>query len=302
MKITETYTSVTETHVKIDIYTPNVILRHKGIIQIHHGLCEYSDRYQRFAEFLSHEGYVVVVSDFPVHGTSLHNYEQGYFGQGRAIDTLVEDMHRLRSIIVKRFPELSYFVIGIEFGSLVVRKYLATYGEYVDGAILIGTCMKSGAFYRVLPMIRVSTLIHGGMYRSSRLKRSLDAFMQRGINGNYKTDDLSEWQQYVDDPMTDFVYTNQAYQDIMEYIDFTSQRDNIKKIPNYLPILLLSGKDDNFSHQGKDILTLYSIMQSMSFTDVEYKIYDDKQDILHVINKRAIFKDILNWLLARTYV
>ena len=229
MKITETYTSVTETHVKIDIYTPNVILRHKGIIQIHHGLCEYSDRYQRFAEFLSHEGYVVVVSDFPGHGTSLHNYEQGYFGQGRAIDTLVEDMHRLRSIIVKRFPELSYFVIGIEFGSLVVRKYLATYGEYVDGAILIGTCMKSGAFYRVLPMIRVSTLIHGGMYRSSRLKRSLDAFMQRGINGNYKTDDLSEWQQYVDDPMTDFVYTNQAYQDIMEYIDFTSQRDNIKK-------------------------------------------------------------------------
>lgn len=302
MKITETYTSVTETHVKIDIYTPNVILRYKGIIQIHHGLCEYSDRYQRFAEFLSHEGYVVVVSDFPGHGTSLHNYEQGYFGQGKAIDTLVEDMQRLRSIMIKRFPELSYFVIGIEFGSLVVRKYLSTYGEYVDGAVLIGTCMKSSSFYRVLSSIKMSTLFHGGMHRSLKLKKYFETFMHRGIEGNYKTDDPGEWQRYVDDPMTDFIYTNQACHDIMEYIDFTSQRDNIKKIPNYMPILLLAGKDDNFSHQGKDVEALYSIMQAMDFKDVEYKIYDEKQDILHSANKRAIFKDILNWLLERTYV
>lgn len=302
MKITETFTSVTETHVKFDIYTPNVILRYKGIIQIHHGMCEYSDRYQQFAEFLSHEGYVVVVSDFPGHGTSLHNFEQGYFGQGNAIDTLVEDMQKLRSIMIRRFPELSYFLIGIEFGSLVVRKYLTTYGQYVDGAILIGTCMKSSTFYHILPMIKLSTLCHGNMYRSARLKKSFDTFMQHGIKGNYKTDDLDEWQQYVDDPMTDFVYTNQAYQDIMNYVDFTSQHDNIKKIPNYLPILLLAGKDDNFSHSGKDIKKLYSIMESMSFADVEYKIYDDKQDILHAMDKRTVFKDILHWLMARTYV
>ena len=52
MKLTETYTSLTQTHIKFDIYQPNVILRYKGIIQLHHGLCEHSDRYQKFAEYL----------------------------------------------------------------------------------------------------------------------------------------------------------------------------------------------------------------------------------------------------------
>lgn len=302
MKISETYTSVTATHVKFDLYTPNVILRYKGIIQIYHGLCEYSDRYQKFAEFLSHEGYIVVVTDFPGHGTSLNDFEQGYFGQGKAIDTLVEDMQRLRGIMLKRFPELSFFVIGINFGSLVVRKYLSVYGEYVDGAILIGTCLKSKSYYHALSLVKISTLLHGNMHRSSVLKKSLDTYLQRGMKGNYKTDDSNEWQLYLDDPMTDFIYTNQAYRDILEYIDYTSQKENIKKIPNYTPIYLLSGSRDNFSHQGKDIKKLYDIFQSLSFRDIQYKIYDKKQDILHEINKREIFKDILVWLTERTYV
>ena len=63
MRFTETYTSGTHTSIKFDIYQPNVILRYKGIIQIHHGLCEYSERYKKFAEYLSHEGFIVVVSD-----------------------------------------------------------------------------------------------------------------------------------------------------------------------------------------------------------------------------------------------
>ena len=37
MKLTETYTSLTQTHIKFDIYQPNVILRYKGIIQLQHG-------------------------------------------------------------------------------------------------------------------------------------------------------------------------------------------------------------------------------------------------------------------------
>ena len=75
MKLTETYTSLTQTHIKFDIYQPNVILRYKGIIQLHHGLCEHSDRYQKFAEYLSHEGFIVVVPDFPGHGKSLYHFD-----------------------------------------------------------------------------------------------------------------------------------------------------------------------------------------------------------------------------------
>ena len=38
MRITETYTSCMHVHVRYHIYQPKVILRVKGVIQIHHGM------------------------------------------------------------------------------------------------------------------------------------------------------------------------------------------------------------------------------------------------------------------------
>lgn len=42
------------------------MIRYKAIIQIHHAMGEHSGRYERFAEYLAHDGFVVVVSDFRV--------------------------------------------------------------------------------------------------------------------------------------------------------------------------------------------------------------------------------------------
>ena len=179
MKLTETYTSLTQTHIKFDIYQPNVILRYKGIIQLHHGLCEHSDRYQKFAEYLSHEGFIVVVPDFPGHGTSLYHFEQGYFGSGNALDTLIEDMQRLRHIIAKRYEDLPYFMIGVDFGSLVLLKYAMTYGDYINGMIMLGTCMKNNFYYRMKTSVDLNILLHGQMNRSRVIKKAVDLFLQK---------------------------------------------------------------------------------------------------------------------------
>ena len=90
MKYSETFTSTTKTHVNFDIYLPTVMIRYKAIIQIHHAMGEHLGRYQRFAEYLAHDGFVVVVSDFPGHGMSLYNYVQGYFGFGLRICSVLE--------------------------------------------------------------------------------------------------------------------------------------------------------------------------------------------------------------------
>lgn len=239
MKLTETYTSLTQTHIKFDIYQPNVILRYKGIIQLHHGLCEHSDRYQKFAEYLSHEGFIVVVPDFPGHGTSLYHFEQGYFGSGNALDTLIEDMQRLRHIIAKRYEDLPYFIIGVDFGSLVLLKYAMTYGDYINGMILLGTCLKNNFYYRMKAIVDLNILLHGQMNRSRVIKRAVDLFLQKNLNGCYKMSNQKEVQLYQEDPLSDFVYTNQAYHDILEYIKYVSDEDHLKHIPDYLPVLLL---------------------------------------------------------------
>ncbi len=42
---------------------------------------------------------------------------------GNALDTLVEDIQRLRHIITKRYEDLPYFMLGVDLGSLVLLKY-----------------------------------------------------------------------------------------------------------------------------------------------------------------------------------
>ena len=303
MKLTETYTSLTQTHIKFDIYQPNVILRYKGIIQLHHGLCEHSDRYQKFAEYLSHEGFIVVVSDFPGHGTSLYQFEQGYFGKGNALDTLVEDIQRLRHIVTKRYEDLPYFMLGVDLGSLVLLKYAGVYGDYINGMILLGTCMKNSFYYRMKMIVDFNILLHGQMNHSRVIKKAIDLFLQRNLNGNYKMTNTKEVNLYMEDPLTDFVYTNQAYRDILDYIKYTSDEEHLKQIPQYLPVYLLSGGFDNLTRNGKDTIKLYKILKENGLKDLSYKIFDNRrQDILHENNYREVYHNIMNWLDERTYM
>ena len=54
----------------------------KGVIQISHGMAEYSNRYARFALELCKAGYAVFVSDHIGHGSSVTDRDMlGFFGE-----------------------------------------------------------------------------------------------------------------------------------------------------------------------------------------------------------------------------
>ncbi|MFQ6793891.1 alpha/beta fold hydrolase [Thomasclavelia sp.] len=304
MLTTETFTSVTATHVKFDIYLPTVMIRYKAIVQIHHAMSEYSDRYKKFAEYLAHEGYVVVVSDFPGHGTSLYNFEQGYFGAGDATKTLVEDMHRLRNIMAARYPELPYFMIGNQFGSLVLRQYLAKYGDFVQGVVLMGTCGKQHFIRLKKLIIKGDALIKGNMHRSNTISKNIiNKLLSEDKNANYQTGDDRELKLYLEDPFTGFIYTNNAYRQIFDIIKNVSLNENIKKIPNYVSMLIVSGIKDPFGKFGIGPTWLYETLKAQGQKDITLKLYKDSHnDLLHDKQRLEIYQDILDWLNNRTYV
>ena len=127
------------THVHYAIYLPKIVIRYRAIVQIHHGLEEYHERYHKFATFLANHGYVVVAADFAGHGQSLKDFAQGQFSDFDGTISLVEDVEKLRGIISTRYPSLPYFMIGYQLGSVVLKKYIATFGQKIDGCILLGT-------------------------------------------------------------------------------------------------------------------------------------------------------------------
>ena len=62
----------------------------KGIIQISHGMTEYTCRYDYFANKLTEHGFIVYAHDHRGHGeTSKEDEERGYIADNEGFDMLV---------------------------------------------------------------------------------------------------------------------------------------------------------------------------------------------------------------------
>ncbi|MFV0394580.1 MAG: serine aminopeptidase domain-containing protein [Coprobacillaceae bacterium] len=308
MKYSATFTSCTNTHIHYDLYLPTVMIRYKAVVQVHHGMGEYAGRYVRFAEFLAKEGYVVVVSEFPGHGSSLHDFEQGYFGIGDPGETLVNDVQRLRNIITRRFADLPYFMLGNQLGSYILRQYISMFGDFIQGVILMGTIGKDSNPWIEKSLLAVDAAIKGKMHRSKTIKKRLEnrwnnKFMPIKTKVDYLTSDPQERKRYEEDPMTNFTYTNKAYQDIFRIMKNANNQEWIKRTPEYMSIFIISGKKDIFGGMGNGPRWLYEQYKLNGVRDLEIQLYpDSRHDILHERNRKAVYQDILTWLNERTYI
>lgn len=68
--------------------------KYRAILQITHGMVEYIERYQAFAEFLNDNGFLVVGHDHIGHGESVVSKDEwGYFAEHPAIRWLLICIH-----------------------------------------------------------------------------------------------------------------------------------------------------------------------------------------------------------------
>ena len=82
--------------------------KYEAILQITHGMIEFVERYRLFAEFLTENGFMVVGHDHLGHGDSVASKDDwGYFAENPS-DTVIADMHALRTMIQKENPGVPY--------------------------------------------------------------------------------------------------------------------------------------------------------------------------------------------------
>lgn len=220
---------------------------YRAVLQITHGMVEYIERYKPFAEFLNDQGVLVVGHDHLGHGASVASEEElGYFAEPDPSDTLVEDMHTLRTTIQTENPGVPYFMMGHSMGSYMLRKYLCIHPEGVAGAVIMGTgampdsTMKFGLF-----LCRTIALFRGWHYRS-RLMQSLSYSKPYKRYDLYGKDYANSWlsknvenvKAYYADPRCTFLFTVNGYKGLMEAVLFDNQMENIKKVPKNLPLFL----------------------------------------------------------------
>jgi len=95
-------------------------------VQIVHGIAEFVERYNDFAEYLNKLGFLVVAEDHMGHGQSI-NAEgiQGYFHGGWF--SAVKDTVQLMQDTMAAYPGVPYILFGHSMGSFMARTILCDF-------------------------------------------------------------------------------------------------------------------------------------------------------------------------------
>lgn len=154
------------------IYVPVLPMNvgYKGIIQISHGMCEYIERYEHFADFLTSHGYIVCGNDHLGHGNSVRsNDDLGFFAEKDGWSHLVNDLHRMTMIMKKKYPALPYILIGHSMGSFVARLYLTRFPNELTCAVIMGTGDDKALSEIGVRATRSVVSLKGERFRSDKL-------------------------------------------------------------------------------------------------------------------------------------
>lgn len=283
--------------------------QYKAVLQITHGMVEYIERYKPFAEYLNEQGFLVVGHDHLGHGASITSEENwGFFAEKNPSDTLVEDMHQLRTLVQKENPGVPYYMMGHSMGSYMLRKYLCIHPEGVSGAIIMGTgSMPDGTMKMGLFMCDLIAKFRGCHYRSKLLQKmsyskpykKYDLYGQNYAN-SWLSKNVENVKEYYADPRCTFLFTVNGYRGLMEAVLYDNQKENIARMPKNLPVFFVSGQDDPVGDLGEGVKRVYYLFKEAGFTDITYKLYEnDRHEILNEPDHEKVYEDIAAWLQVR---
>lgn len=282
---------------------------YKAILQITHGMVEFIERYQTFAEFLTANEYMVVGHDHIGHGQSVASQEDwGYFCEGNPSDTLVADMHKLRTLVQEENPGVPYFMLGHSMGSFMLRKYLAFHNEDLRGAIIMGTgFIPANMTNLALKLTGVVTKLRGSRHRSKLIQSLAFGADYKGFDmtgehpeNSWLTKDVDIVNQYYNEPRCTYMFTVNGYKGLFEAVNFSCNPENAALIPKKLPLFIVSGDRDPVGGLGKGVKDVYDMYKDTGSLDLTYKLYEnDRHEILNEIDKEVVFDDLLAWMNVR---
>lgn len=277
-----------------------------AVLQISHGMCDYIERYEPFAEFLTEKGFVVCGNDHLGHGNSAGGPEDlGYFAEEKGWICLVKDMRRLTFLMKQELPGVPYFLLGHSMGSLASRVYIAKFGQELSGCILMGTCGKSPSSSMIAQVARMQRRQKGDRYRSSWIhSMAFGAYNARVKEHRSDYDWISTDNEVVDrfceDPKCNFTFTLSAFFDLYALEQYVGRKGWAKEVPSTLPIYLVSGDMDPVGSYGKGVREVFKALNSAGGQDVSLKLYgSDRHELLNETDRDRVYDDLLHWMNKR---
>ena len=272
-----------------------------GIVQISHGMCEYSDRYDPFAGFLTEHGYVVCANDHLGHGGSVRSSEElGYFAPEKGWETAVRDMHQLTGIMKRSYPELPYFLFGHSMGSFLARAYSIWFGRELSGAVYCGTAGPLKIAEALLLAVDAVKLRHDEFYRSKTLNKIVFGAYNKKIDEprteyDWLTRDESIVDAYIADELCGFPFTVNGFENLGRMLWFVSQEKWFSGIRKDLPLFLIAGTADPVGDYGEGVKKVFNKLISYS-AKARIRLYDGaRHELLNELDREEVCNDVLEF-------
>ena len=275
----------------------------RAVVQILHGIAEFVERYDDFANFLNDQGVLVVAEDHMGHGQSINGDGiQGYFHGGWF--TAIEDSMQLMADTKAEFPDLPYILFGHSMGSFMARTILCKYPDCgLTGAVICGTGWQPAA---ALPaMVK---MLEGISKLSDETKPS--EMLQKLVFGSYNkkvehprtpydwlTRDDRIVDAYIAHPLCGFTPTAGLMREMTRGIHYIQQKKNLEAMNKQLPVFFIAGGDDPVGPYGKGVHTCAEAFRKVGMEDVSVRIYPlCRHEILNEINREQVYQDVWKWI------
>jgi len=293
---------------KIEIFTyrwlPDEDKEVRAAVQIVHGMAEHAGRYGEFADFLADNGFAVYADDHRGHGKTAGSLENiGFFAEENGWNLVVNDEIELTRIIRQENPGIPVFLLGHSMGTFIIRDYIFTQSDSVDGVILSGTSCDPGVMANLGKMIAKWQIKQNGFKAKSPL---LDKLSFGKFNSYFKPNRTPfDWlstndenvDRYIADPYCGSVFSAGFFYDLIIGVKKVNLFENIEKISSSLPIFLISGEKDPVGNFTKGVLKVFNDYEKAKLNDVSYKFYTGfRHEILKETNRLEVYNDIAGWL------
>ena len=276
----------------------------KAILQISHGRVEFIDRYTDFALYLNKQGILVTGNDHLGHGSSIKekaNY--GYFAEKDGNGVVLRDLHTLTLLTKEKYPGIPYYLLGHSMGSFFARQYLCSFGDELDGAIIMGTGNQPFILAKLgVALTWIMAKFKGWRYRSIMIDNmAFGGYNKRFQPPRTDKDWLTKDEKIVDDYIADercsFIFTLNAYHNMFKGIAALHKKALLCNMPRNLPVFFVAGEDDPVGDFGRGVTKVAESFIGMGMENVKIKLYPkDRQEILNELDRDIVYNDIYNWI------
>lgn len=285
-----------------EIYTPKAATA-KGIVQLAHGMTDYTGRYTLLADYLTARGYILAGNHHLGHGRSAASDDDlGYFGEKGGLDYVVDDLKLMNDYLTNTYPALPIVLLGHSMGSFLSRIYTTKYPLSVRGVVILGTGGKNPLVGMGIMVAKLVRLFCGARHRS----KLIDGLAFGNYNSRYPkeegenawlTRDIELVSGRGEDKFTSFKFTVSGYHELFLALKKSNERAWYKSFPKQMPTLVVSGDMDPVGNYGKGPLEVANGLMVEGCTDVTLKLYPGaRHELFNEINREEFFADLVEWL------